>query len=180
MTDKFGKRIDVGQPFKTTGGPVVLKYLCPYAILMERKFYCPFKNEDGRGYTACPMSNIEVDGQKGVCYITQELAHYNKEHGIQTMTKEVNIMDKAEIKEAIRTPDGNFVAVDDIVEVTINYSTDLYRRLDNRKTFRARIAAITTNGFSFDYSEYFKSKTIELPFSSIKTVRACEEVAKCL
>lgn len=183
MTDKYGKRIDVGQTFKASNGPVVLKYLCPYAILMEHKFYCPFKEEDVRKPSLCPMCRSVVNGTTGVCYTVQELVYFNQEHGIQNiLCKEVKEMDKSEIKEARKTPDGNCVTVDDIVEVSLGYmgKQDIYDKLGRRNIFQARIVSFESDCIVFDLSTPFKSNQVDAHYNDIKKMRTLsKEEIKC-
>jgi hypothetical protein len=104
-------------------------------------------------------------------------------NGIQTMTKEVNNMEKNEIKEARRTPDGNCVAVDDIVEVSVGYvgGQSLYDKVGRRNTFKARIVSFESGSIVFDLSTSFRSNQVGINYSTIKAMRPLtEEEKKCL
>ena len=113
----------------------------------------------------------------------EKMCYDNQEHGIQAMTKEVNNMEKTEIKEARRTPDGNCVAVDDIVEVSVGYigGQGLYDKVGRRNTFKARIVSFESECIVFDLSTSFRSNQVDINYSTIKAMRPLtEEEKKCL
>ena len=92
-------------------------------------------------------------------------------------------MDKTEIKEARRTPDGNCVAIDDIVEVSVGYigGQGLYDKVGRRNTFKARIVSFESECIVFDLSTAFRSNQVDINYGTIKAMRPLtEEEKKCL
>ena len=190
MTDIYGPRIDIGQTFKTECGERVLIQLCPYAILMKKKFFCPWKERYNDLYTnpyradspipqKCPVTN-------GICYTVQEVEAYNRQHGITSVKenfeckKEPKKMQKDLIKEAKRMGQ-EYIAVDDMVAVTVNYmgSGSKWDAIGRKNTFLARVECFTENGITFDLSKPFNSRQVTLTYSDISVISHAKGMDEC-
>jgi hypothetical protein len=179
----YGKRIDVGQTYESGYGPAVLLYLCPYAFLSEHGFYCPYKPEDiGLTFSAdiipdikpvCPMTDIEVHGQKGLCIRMQELKHYNKQYGIIAVPSDNTV-------KAIGMICDVDVYKDDIISVLVSKNTYKYEPDNYGKSpyeqplecgIKGRVLSIQDSVLRLDISMTQRSRIINIPLYQIKSIK---------
>lgn len=187
MANNYGKRVEIGDLVGPKKEHVIL-YMCPYGCFRHGcKLQCPYKNDepslclDGRTTEYnCPI-DIRTSQKGCVCYMLQTVEAYNiGQHKFMLNGKEVKVMELKAVKEARRMPDGNCVAVDDIVEVKVGYvGNGLYQKLNCRNIFTARIVSFNEDHILFDLSETYRASTIEVNYSAIQSISLLEEKKKC-
>ena len=193
MSTPRGQRIDVGHEIKPG---TVLHSICEYGVMRTDDFYCPhlqeynsFEYDRATHYMpcfsmyhqrcSCAAKHYPDDF---ICYATQTTERYIQAHHVINLNgKEVRIMDMDKVIEARRTPDGNCVAVNDIVEVKVSYINDqeIRKKLHMLSSFIGRIVSFDENNIVFDLSTTYNAVSLELRYTEIQTIKLCEEQKKC-
>lgn len=184
MTDKYGPRVEIGQLIGRMHSKVVT-YICPYGIMMQHKFYCPYRDSGLTSWTTmlpepiaakCPMHDKKHNGISGVRYCVQELMDYIRADAQNKMEVKMNVN---KIVEARQFGEGNFVAEGQLVDVVCGYLGDeLYKRIGGGK-FKARVVSFDSDDrIELDLSKPFEAKVIYLEYSKIDSITACED-QKC-
>ncbi len=184
MSEQYGMRVDVGQEIKPG---IVLYSVCEYACIRTDGFYCPYFAEytkylneypyytTGKQYCQCPGKSHISDK---ICYATQTTEMYIQDHHVINLNgKEVRIMDLKSIKEARRTPDGNCVAVDDIVDVKLGYISKslVHDIVKSNCSFTGRISSFESNVIVFDLSTLYRASSVDLYYTDIISMKVHEE-----
>ncbi len=185
MSHNYGMRVDVGHEIKPG---LILRSICQYGCMRTDGFCCPYGPRETRPWDLSmdvymPVYNCPSDVKRTItgiiCYTTQTTERYIQDHHTISLNgKEVRIMDLGMIKEARRTPDGNCVAVDDIVDVKVNYINNCVTRklLNNASTFTARISGFEDTTVIFDLSEKYKASSVDLYYTDIVSMHIHTEV----
>ena len=74
------------------------------------------------------------------------------------------------VLEARRMPNGTYIAIGDIVTVSLGYAKG-----ENNKIFEGRVVRFSSQCIVLDISERFKSSQVDLQYASIMDITRVEE-----